>query len=390
MFKPCVSQHINETPYPFKSTGIRVYSFEEALYHTYHYWKQSVDDFLSDELIAWVNDVLGLSYLAAKMKELKRVDSFNRRMLGFLRLTDYFNDVELKNLSRELTQWEMRLEWEKLKERADDLIHRGEPEKAVSLYRRALQYEENITILNNIGIAYMQLGEYTEAFGCLSRALVLDKAESVTIMLHFAEAAAYCGYYDKAEQALTAVVAAAPVSNQSIIAADIAYIHGVIAAGRGQWHDAIECYERAITQSEGTVALYINKLADVYVFMRQFEKALATLERVAEKDIGYFIKQAELTAAAGNVSAAVKCMQKAVMLKDNDAALWTKLAMYRRLDYDLTMADAAIGKALSVAPENERARMESARIKKALGRTREYQAILNKILKGFRQRYREV
>jgi thioredoxin-like negative regulator of GroEL len=54
------------------------------------------------------------------------------------------------------------------------------------------------------------------------------------------------------------------------------------------------------------------------------------------------------------------------------------------------MADMAIARALAISPENERARLESARIKKALGKTRDYQGILNQILKGFKQSYREV
>jgi tetratricopeptide (TPR) repeat protein len=383
MFQLCVSQHINETPYPFKATGIRVYSFEEALYHVYHYWKQSVDDFLSDELITWVNDTLGLSYLAARMKELTRVGSFNQRMLGFLQLADYFSDRDLKSISQELTQWEMRMEWENLKERADDLINRSEPAKALTLYHRALQYGENAALLNNIGVAHMQSGAYKDAFLCLTRALVLDKATDLRIVLHYAEAAAYCRYYDKVEEALAA--AKGSKGHQ----ADVAYIKGLTAFERCLWPEAIACFEQAIELTAGGVPLYVFKLADVYLHMRLFEKALAALERVAKKEMDYFVKQAELHGLSGNAPAAAKCIQRALVLKENDASLWTKLAMYRRMDYDLTMADAAINKALSIAPENEYARLESARIKKALGRTREYQAILNQVLKGFKQRYRE-
>ena len=347
----------------------------------YHYWKQSVDDFLCDELIAWVNDTLNLSYLAARMKELKRIESFNLRMLSFLRLGNYFDDREVRSLSLALIQWEKRFEWEKLKERADELVNRGEPDKAVPLYHRALQYDENIKVLNNLGVAHLKLGAASDAYTFLNRALMLDNMATPKLILHYAEAAAYCQYFEEAEQAL-AVVADYP--------ADVAFIRGILSVERRLWADAVKYYEQAITLSEGEVPLYIFKLANVYVHMRQFGKAFATLERVKQRDVHYHVKQAEINAAAGNIPAAIRCMQQATLHKNNDASLWTKLAMYRRMDYDFNMADAAINKALAIAPDNERARLESARIKKALSRTREYQGILNQVLKGFRQRYREM
>jgi tetratricopeptide (TPR) repeat protein len=235
-----------------------------------------------------------------------------------------------------------------------------------------------------MGAAYMQLGAYKDAFNSLSRALALDNDKQVNIILHYAEASAYCHYFDKTEKALTA--AAKKTGNE----ADIFYIQGIVACERGLWPEAVECFEKAIALSKGNIPLYTFKLADVHMHIRQFEKALAALERSAIKDADYFVKQAELLHLSGNIPAAVKCIQRAITLRDNDVSLWTKLAMYRRLDYDLPMADSAINRALAISPENERARLESARIKKALGRTREYQAVLNQVLNGFKQRYREV
>jgi tetratricopeptide (TPR) repeat protein len=124
--------------------------------------------------------------------------------------------------------------------------------------------------------------------------------------------------------------------------------------------------------------------------MRQYEKALSVISSVSFKDAGFHMKQAELHAAAGNLPAAAKAVQLALINQSNNIELWVKLAKYYRMDYDLPKAESAITKALSIDAENERARLESARIKKAQGRTREYQGILNQVLKGFRQRYREV
>jgi tetratricopeptide (TPR) repeat protein len=159
---------------------------------------------------------------------------------------------------------------------------------------------------------------------------------------------------------------------------------------------SIELFQQAITASENEnldfepEPYYVYRLADVYVKMRQYDKALAALEQVADKDMDFYAKQAELYAAANNLPAAVKSTQRALMIQNNSVELWTKQAMYYRQDYDLVRANAAISKALSIDPENERAKLENARIKKGMGRQKEYQAVLNNVLKGFRGKYREL
>lgn len=393
----CVSQLPNDTPYQFKVTGLHVYSFEEALYHVYHYWKQSVDDFLSDEFIAWVNDALSLSFLAARMKDLARADSFSVRMSSFLRLTDYFDEGELLSLQNELLKWEKRLEWEKLKERADYLMNRGEPDKAAILYRRALQYEENIALYNNLAMAYMQSEAYTEAYQCLKRALAIQP-DNAALTMRLAEAAIYGRRFDDAHIWIAKAEALAPGNP------DIPFLRGALCCEQGDYTQTIAYYETAVARSGGS-RFYLHRLADVYAAMRQYDQALEVLSR-AGTNTADLVKQAELYAAAGNMPAAVKAIQKALTRPGNETAsgtgrsdselqahtadLWTRLAMYHRLDYDLNSANNAIVKALSVDPENERAKLENARIKKGMGRTREYQSVLNAVLRGFRQKYREV
>jgi tetratricopeptide (TPR) repeat protein len=384
MLQFCVSQQPNDIPYQFKATGIRVYSLEEALYHVFHYWKQSVDDFLSDEMIAWVGDTLGLSYIAARIKELTHEASFNQRMQSFLRLTEYFDDAELNALSRDMVIWERQREWVKLKERADYLMERSEPDKALPLYRRALQYDENTALLNNIGVAWMRLGVFANAMKHFEKALSMEDSDRLALLLHYAEAAAYAGHFDEAGQAV------AEANELNADSPDIPYLRGVLAFLQSNYLAAIKHFEEALNASEWNVPLYAYRLSDVYSHMRQYEKALSVIGKVSHKDAGFHMKQAELYAASGNLPAAAKAVQLALINQPGNIELWVKLAKYYRMDYDLQKAESAITKALSLDAENERARLENARIKKALGRTREYQGILNQVLKGFRQRYREV
>ena len=201
MLQFCVSQQTNDIPFTFRATGIRVFSFEEAMYHIYHYWRESVDDFLSSEMITWVSG-LGLSFIAAGMKEIaKGGGQFAAQVFQFFRLSEYFNETELDNLAAALKAWEARMEWEKLKERADYLVERGEPARAIPLYKRALKQEENCLLQNNIGIAHMRLQSYNDAIRHLARAFQLSP-NSVAIALHYIEAAILAQEYELAHELL--------------------------------------------------------------------------------------------------------------------------------------------------------------------------------------------
>jgi len=380
MLQFCVSQQINETPFTFKSTNIHVYSLEEALYHVFHYWRESVDDFISDEMITWVSE-LGLSYIASKMKELTREEYFTKRLLDFLQLTEYFSTHELDALHSTLKAWEARREWEKLKERADFLVRKGEPAKGLPLYKRALQFEENAGLLNNMAVACMQISASKEALNYLTRALALAPKD-LNIHLHYIEAAILSKHYEKAEKALE------EASNLTSSHADIPFFYGLMAYGQKNYIQALHYYEQAITLNPSE-PYYIYKIADVHKTMRQYEKALQTLSTIKNPSSGCYVKEAEIHSAAGDIPAALGCIRKAASADGaRNANLLAKLAEYYRNDHDWPQAESAISKAVEIAPDNDSVRLENARIKKGLGRTREYQAELTAILKSFKERYR--
>ena len=392
MLQFCVSQQANDLPFAFKATGIKVYSFEEVLYHVFHYWRESVDEFLSDEMILWVGR-LGLTYFAGRMKELALQEPFTKRMLDFLRLADYFDREELEGLRSSLEAWEMRREWEKLKERGDYFTSKGEPAKAIPLYKRALQYDENAALLNNIAVAYMQLGENRDGLSTLTKALTIDP-ESHDILLHYIEAAILSDNFDKAAKALKKAHSMRPECT------DIAFLVGLMSYQQKDYHNALTYFGKAM-ESDSTVPHYVYKTVDVHLTLRQYEKALETLRQIATPDAAYHTKEAQLYAAWGDIPQAIKSMNRAIQFVTkepeiayegaaySEAFLCTKLAGYYRQDYNFGKAEEAIQKAIAADPENDLARLEYAKIKKGLGRTREYQAVLNDILKSFKERYRQ-
>lgn len=344
------------------------------MYHVYHHWRDCADDFLSDAMLAWAGD-LGLPYIAARMKELRRTTSFADRMVGFLRLAEYFDDDEISALTQELARWEARREWEQLKDRADTFLAKNDPRKAIPLYRRALEYDENAPLLNNLAVAYMRLGGHAEGLRLLARARVLEPADD-TLALHYAEAAILCGQFDRANKAL----------EKATDPAHTAYLNGLMAFEHGEYPAALTHFDAALAHDPAP--LYACKMADTYLRTRRFDDALAALERVAARDAEFFSKQAEVYTASGNVPAAIRAVRQALELGES-VKLWTQLAAYYRMDYDLERAAHAIARALTIDGESDTARMEDARIKKAAGRTREYQAALTEILRGFKERYRE-
>ena len=381
------------------------------MYHVYHYWKQSVDDVTAPGLSSWVGDTLGLSFIASKIKEIARVEPFSERMLTFLRITPYFSEEELTALSSELLRWERRLEWETYKERADDLISRGEPDKAITLYRRALQYDENVFILNNLGVAYMQVEAHGEACRCFKRAIELEadtgngepagrsgaagRSESAgksdvnwKLMLHYSEALIAHGRFDEALRTISTGTGLSGASAPAEAEADILYLRGELAAGLGNTDEAIEYLEQAIAIS--CADEYVFRLADIYASRRQFEKALEVLSRIKGDKPACLMKVAEMHNLSDNLPAAITAIKKAIVIRPGYGELWVRLARYHRLNYDLPKAEEAIIKALTLDASSERARLEAARIQKNMGKTKAYQELLKGILAGFKSRYREV
>ncbi len=376
----CVSQRDIDTPYRFSLTGINVYSFEEALYHVYNYWEQSMDDFVSDEFIGWVKNVLDLSFLAAKIKQIAAIKSLSARLIGFLLIIDYFDEVQIAGIRNKVIQWESALEWERLNKKADYLMQHKDPERAVAYYKKALTFSENKMLLNNIAIALMQLENFSEAEFYLSKAYAIDNSD-IIIMLNLAEGAIYNHNYEKA---LRMLKNAEKLETHN---PDIQYLYGELNLEAGNIRYSIDYFEKAYELNKDSYYLY--RLADVYVKLRLFDKALSVLDRSENKDKVFLVKQSEVYALYNNIPAAIKCIEKALLLNKDDEALWTRLAKLYRMDYDLPRAGNAALTALGLMPSDERARLEDARIKKAQGKLKEYQHILHGILKDFKKKYRE-
>ncbi|MCL2526946.1 MAG: tetratricopeptide repeat protein [Defluviitaleaceae bacterium] len=375
MLQLCISQQTNDIPFTFGATGIRVFSIEETLYHVYHHWRESVEDYLSPKMIAWVES-LGHAALAKEMKGFCRLESLSKRMLAFLGIIDYFDSEELTSLKTDLESWEHRVEWERLKDRADRLVSKGDAVRALPLYRHALKYENNAQLLNNMAVAYMHLAKHKEAAQLLAEAYTAWP-DNQALSLHYAEAAILSGDYDNAAVVLEKITASHPNN------ADVMLLRSLMARRQEDYPLAIEWLKKAAKDNPGSN----SQLADIYMQMGQYDKALECMDINTP---GYHAKAAEIYAARGHthIPDAIQHMRKAIDAKNNqnDAALWAKLAKYYRLDYDWQRAGEAIANAMPT--ENPAIQLENARIKKGQGRMRDYRAGLSDVVAGLKNKYR--
>jgi len=373
----CVSQIENNTPYRFGMTGIKVYTFEEALYHYLHHWRQSMEDFLCAPFVEWVEEI-GLHNIAIKMRGLEAMENFSMAYLSFLSMTDYLPKEALKALQKELTAWEKRQAWEKFKEQGDFWLTRGDGERAFSFYDKALEYNENVILLNNAGLALLYMGDNALAAGYFEKAVELD-GDNIQLQFNHIEALILAELYDDALE----IIGQIEQKHSELL-----YFKGEISYNQKNYFEAIKHFSEAVEVAYDVN--YIYRLSDCYMKTRQFEKALETLEMVAEAERGleFSKKLAGHQALSGNLPAAIKSIEKALMVDRSVAELWIVLAEYYRMDYNLIRAQGAISKALSLSPENPNAMLEQARIRKAEGRTKDYQSILRRILDKFKDTYR--
>ena len=378
-----LTQEEISVPFVFKTTGIKVFSFEEALFHCFYHWKRSVGDILSAEFVGWVVSVLKLDSIGEKLREAAGIERFSERLTAFLSITAYFGEPDLIPLRREAEEWEKRLEWEKLKEQGDYLMARNAPEGAFAAYAKALALEVNAALLNNAAIALMKQGRFAEAGAYLGRALeACGESDREKITLCLAESYALGRRFDEARG----------------LAGKIRLEYGETAAGcslgaeieslSGNPALAAELYEKALAMGGADNDGLAYRLAEVYAGAGMYDRAFAALERVRDKGAYFAERRAVLFALDNDLPAAINCLRQAIRRDAESARLWTALARYHRMDNDLGEAQNAIAKAFSLSPGGEGAVFEQALINKARGETKAYQALLKRLLGGFKDKYR--
>ena len=371
----CVSQVDNQTPYVFKITNTKVFSLEETLFHVYYNWKNTADELFTPAFTGWVRDDLRLPEIAHKINAYAD-DPFDRRLIAFLQVIDYFDDYEINSLRAELAAWAKRVEWEKLKDRGDYLTTHGAPEKAVAVYLQALDGSRQARLLNNLAVALTQLERYGESAALLNEAMGLEP-DNDELKLNYAEARLYAGKAGEAREILDKLPPSEPVF----------ILLGEIYGRAGETDNALMNFKAAVEAGGSDASLY--RLAEFYVEQAAYDKAVSTINRVKAQDAQTAFIRAGICRAQSDFPSAAEILEKALATWPNDVALWLALSECGRDNMDLKQAEQAVAKALSLQPDNARAQLELVKVKRAQNKVREYREALRRLIDSLKNEYRD-
>jgi len=372
----------NVTPYKFESTNINVYSFEQALYHCYKYWRESWDEiFIKDNFVTWVREELELSFIATEIIKMKSIRNLKDRIIAFLSIVYYFDDDELEALETEIQEWQNQSQSEKLKEKGDALIAIGSYEKAIIAYKAVLSYDKkNYSAFNNIGVGYMYMEKYAKAKKWFLRAFKSCNSNDKSIIFNIIEACIYNNDFDSAEKYISLI-------DKGCVDGKILCFKGAIEFGRGNFQKAIDYYKYAISKGD-FFAMF--KLVDTYEKQGEFDMAIRVLDMFDDKDIETLVRKSIVYEHASDFSSAIRCIEKALVYDKSSIELWTCLAKYYRLNNNFVKAEGAVCTALRYSRDDFAASLEMAKIKRAQSKVREYRMVILKLFKNLKREYRDI
>ncbi|WP_058485678.1 tetratricopeptide repeat protein [Defluviitalea phaphyphila] len=376
-----VSPEKVERPYYFYITKIKVYSLEELYYHCYHYWRESIDDFIMGKLEDWIKNELGLISISGQIVKIKdQYSSITDQYINFLKLIDYFYESELELLRKEIFKWENKAEWEKCKEKADYFMKQNKPEEALKWYKKAIVFDENEKIYNNMGVAFMRLGLYEDATYFFTKANE-KKPNYIPILLNLVEVNMLRKNYEEAGRYL----------NQAAMIEDsktIWYYYGELYNHKGMEEEAVESYKRAIDKGDDFKS-YIS-LAKFYVRKKEYDKAKECLDKIpaSSRNEVFWLEYAKLYEILEKKNLIFEYIKKSIEKNPKYIYAWIALARFYRKDKNFEKAYEAIYKAFRIDDENDEAKLELAKIQKEEGNKKEYKFSIKQLIKKWIHRYR--
>ena len=371
----CVSQIDNQTPFLFKIINVKVFSLEEALFVVYYNWKNTADELFTPEFINWVKNNLMLPEIAGKINGYAQFP-YNDRLTSFLRVIDYFDESEINSLKKELDVWAKRVAWEKLKDRGDYFTSRGMPEKAVSLYKKALDDSRQPRLLNNLAVALLHMENYADSAVLLKEALEIDP-DNIDLKLNYAEVCVCLGKTGEAK----AILEELPPSVSAF------RLLGELYGRTGDSEKALENLKTAAELDDSADNIY--RLADFYIGASEFDSAVSAVNRIKAQDARTAIKRADICNAQSDFTSAANILEKAVIAWPNDAELWLALSECSRNNGNAERASQAITKASALQPDNVCVKLETVKVKRVQNNVRAYQETLLQLINSLKDEYRD-
>ncbi len=176
----------NTTPVPYYLEGIalNVYSLEELSYYIMNNAEMLEQNFMNQELVAWIGRDLGRRMLSEKLGQIlegeRRLSVF---VSAILQESGYCTPEETQTVLRLISEMEERTPFERSKLVADRMMQQGRILNSVYEYRRLIESREFIdvsalmqgSVWHNLGTAYARMYLFDLAEDCYRKAYSLNE-----------------------------------------------------------------------------------------------------------------------------------------------------------------------------------------------------------------------
>lgn len=174
-----------EKPYRLAETDINIYCIEELCYYIYNNTYMITTEFFTKELISFLEKDLGMESLGQKLKRgIDYNEHFVDLVMHVMNSCNYYKAEEKAEFAKNLEQISNKSPAGRLKARADMLLNTKKYSSAIAAYNIILEKKDISKekgyygdIINNIGVAYTNMFEYSEAVKYFERAYELEQKE---------------------------------------------------------------------------------------------------------------------------------------------------------------------------------------------------------------------
>jgi hypothetical protein len=126
-------------PYSFTLTNTKVYSIEELCYYIFNHIDSINEDIFTDSLVLWIKEELDLEKEANDLEGLiERKAPLKDMVVSVLCSSDYYAEVDIKQLLQVMDEIGKLTPMEKKKKKADNYLKYSQYTKAVSEYEKLL------------------------------------------------------------------------------------------------------------------------------------------------------------------------------------------------------------------------------------------------------------
>lgn len=126
---------VAKNPFCFQETGQKFYSYEELCYYICQYPALFQVDFVTDELIEWLQKEIKAYTLAEKLAYLKRNNVQSRaQVLTILEAYPYLSPKDIRAVIERLDLLHLKEPWLQKRYYADALYKAGKPQQALKIY----------------------------------------------------------------------------------------------------------------------------------------------------------------------------------------------------------------------------------------------------------------